>query len=100
MIDPLLEEAKEWSRKQGYVSVSYIQRIMRVGYTRAARLVDCMVEECFCEAEFAEGKGYRALKVCPTQPAPDAGYSAASSGIVNTSAESTSQTLPTPTQRR
>lgn len=62
MIDPLLDEAKEWSRKQGYVSVSYIQRIMRVGYTRASRLVDLMIEQEFCEAEYAEGKGYRALK--------------------------------------
>jgi len=34
-----------------------------------------------------------------TQPAPDAGDSAASSGIVNASAESTSQTDPAPTQR-
>ncbi len=34
-----------------------------------------------------------------TQPAPDAGESAASSGIVNASAESTSQAEPTPTQR-
>jgi len=99
MIDPLLDEAKEWSRKQGYVSVSYIQRIMRVGYTRASRLVDLMIEQEFCEAEYVEGKGYRALKICPTQLAPDAGESAASSGIVNASAESTFQAEPTPTQR-
>jgi hypothetical protein len=36
----------------------------------------------------------------PTQLAPDAGDSAASSGIVNASAESTSQTKSTPAQRR
>ena len=34
-----------------------------------------------------------------TPRSPDAGDSAASSGIVNASAESTSQTDPTPTQR-
>ncbi len=39
------------------------------------------------------------LKQRPTQLAPDAGDSAASSGIVNASAESTSQAEPTPTQR-
>ena len=47
MKDELLEQAKEWSRKQGFVSVSYIQRIMRIGYTRAARLVDYMIEDGF-----------------------------------------------------
>jgi|GEM_PF-4220487 len=66
MIDPLLDKAKELSRKQGCVSVSYIQRMMRVGYTRASRLVDLMIEQEFCEKEYAEGKGYRALKICPT----------------------------------
>jgi DNA segregation ATPase FtsK/SpoIIIE-like protein len=64
MIDPLFDEAKELSQKKGYVSVSYIQRMLRVGYTRAARLVDLMIEQEFCEAKYAEGKGYRALKVC------------------------------------
>lgn len=47
--DPLLSEAKEWSLKEGYVSVSYLQRILRVGYTRAARLVELLIEEGFCE---------------------------------------------------
>lgn len=46
--DPLLEEAKEHSRKKGTVSVSYLQRIMRIGYTRAARIVDLMEAEEFC----------------------------------------------------
>lgn len=72
MIDPLLDEAKEWSQKQGYVSVSYIQRVMRVGYTRASRLVDLMIEQKFCEAEYTEGKSYR--KICPTPLAPDLGW--------------------------
>ena len=39
------------------------------------------------------------LKQRPTQLAPDAGDSAASSGIVHASALSTSQAEPTPTQR-
>ena len=47
--DPLLPKAKEWSLKEGYVSVSYLQRILRVGYTRAARLVELLIEEGFCE---------------------------------------------------
>jgi len=47
--DPLLSDAKEWSLKEGYVSVSYLQRILRIGYTRAARLVELLIEEGFCE---------------------------------------------------
>ena len=64
-IDTLLDEAMELSKKQGFVSVSYIQRVMRIGYTRASRLVDEMIEKGFCEEEYAEGKGHRAL--CQTQ---------------------------------
>lgn len=53
--DPLLDEAKEWSKKQGYVTVSYIQRMMRIGYTRASKLVDLMIEEGFCEKDYLDG---------------------------------------------
>ena len=61
MKDELLEQAKEWSRKQGFVSVSYIQRIMRIGYTRAARLVDYMIEDGFCQDEYMAGTGHRQI---------------------------------------
>jgi S-DNA-T family DNA segregation ATPase FtsK/SpoIIIE len=40
--DPLLVEAIELVRKEGRASVSMLQRRMRIGYTRAARLVDMM----------------------------------------------------------
>ena len=40
--DPLLIEAIELVRKEGRASVSMLQRRMRIGYTRAARLVDMM----------------------------------------------------------
>lgn len=49
--DELIEQAKKVSRKVGYVSVSYLQRNMRIGYTRAASLVDKLVAEGFCEKE-------------------------------------------------
>ena len=61
MKDELLEQAKEWSRKQGFVSVSYLQRIMRIGYTRAARLVDYMIEDGFCQNEYMAGAGHRQI---------------------------------------
>jgi S-DNA-T family DNA segregation ATPase FtsK/SpoIIIE len=40
--DPLLNEAIGLIRREGRASVSMLQRRMRIGYTRAARLVDVM----------------------------------------------------------
>ena len=40
--DPLLEDAIKLVRRQGRASVSMLQRKMRIGYTRAARLVEAM----------------------------------------------------------
>jgi len=38
--DPLLKEAIEIVRKEGKASITMLQRKMRIGYTRAARMVD------------------------------------------------------------
>jgi len=43
--DPLLKEAIDLSRRQGRASISMLQRRLRIGYTRAARLVDIMEEK-------------------------------------------------------
>jgi S-DNA-T family DNA segregation ATPase FtsK/SpoIIIE len=40
--DPLLEEAIDLARRQGRASISMLQRRLRIGYTRAARLVETM----------------------------------------------------------
>ncbi len=42
--DPLLDEAIDLVRRQGRASVSMLQRRLRIGYTRAARLIDAMEE--------------------------------------------------------
>ncbi len=42
--DPLLNDAIDLVRREGRASVSMLQRRMRIGYTRAARLVDVMEE--------------------------------------------------------
>ncbi len=40
--DPLLEDAIKLVHRQGRASVSMLQRKMRIGYTRAARLIEAM----------------------------------------------------------
>ena len=44
-VDPLLVEAVDLVRKEGRASVSMLQRRMRIGYTRAARIVDMMEDK-------------------------------------------------------
>jgi S-DNA-T family DNA segregation ATPase FtsK/SpoIIIE len=43
--DPLLQEAIDLSRRQGRASISMLQRRLRIGYTRSARLVETMEEK-------------------------------------------------------
>jgi S-DNA-T family DNA segregation ATPase FtsK/SpoIIIE len=43
--DPLYSEAIDLVRRQGRCSVSMLQRRLRIGYTRAARLVDVLEEK-------------------------------------------------------
>jgi S-DNA-T family DNA segregation ATPase FtsK/SpoIIIE len=43
--DPLLKDAIDTVRREGRASVSMLQRRLRIGYTRAARLVDTMEEK-------------------------------------------------------
>jgi S-DNA-T family DNA segregation ATPase FtsK/SpoIIIE len=43
--DPLYIEAIDLSRRQGRASISMLQRRLRIGYTRAARLIETMEEK-------------------------------------------------------
>ena len=43
--DPLLYEAIDEIRRQGRASVSMLQRKMRIGYTRASRLIEAIEEQ-------------------------------------------------------
>ncbi|MGE5123942.1 MAG: DNA translocase FtsK, partial [Acidobacteriaceae bacterium] len=49
--DPLLDEAIDLSRRQGRASVSMLQRRLRIGYTRASRLVEAMQEKAIISKE-------------------------------------------------
>jgi S-DNA-T family DNA segregation ATPase FtsK/SpoIIIE len=54
--DDLLEEAKELIRERGEASVSLLQRRMRIGYPRAARLMDELEKEGLVGPARAGGK--------------------------------------------
>ncbi len=43
--DPLLPEAIDLVRREGKASITMLQRKMRIGYTRAARLIDALEEK-------------------------------------------------------
>jgi S-DNA-T family DNA segregation ATPase FtsK/SpoIIIE len=44
-MDPLLEESIDLIRRQGRASISMLQRRLRIGYTRAARLIETIEEK-------------------------------------------------------
>jgi S-DNA-T family DNA segregation ATPase FtsK/SpoIIIE len=43
--DPLLEEARQMAKAHEHISVSFLQRRLRIGYPRAARLMDMLQQE-------------------------------------------------------
>jgi S-DNA-T family DNA segregation ATPase FtsK/SpoIIIE len=43
--DPMMKDAIDLSRQQGRASISMLQRRLRIGYTRAARIIDTMEEK-------------------------------------------------------
>jgi S-DNA-T family DNA segregation ATPase FtsK/SpoIIIE len=43
--DPLFNEALDLARRQGRASISMLQRRLRIGYTRAARIIESMQEK-------------------------------------------------------
>ena len=71
MGDPLLNDAIDTVRREGRASVSMLQRRMRIGYTRAARLVDSMEEKGIVGPP-APGTGVReVLDYGPAAPPPE-----------------------------
>ena len=68
--DPLLEEAIDLSRRQGRASVSMLQRRLRIGYTRASRLVEAMQEKAVISRESGP-QGYEILDYGQAAPPAD-----------------------------
>ncbi len=66
--DPLLSEAIDFVRREGRASVSMLQRRMRIGYTRAARLVDVMEEKGIVSPPEGNTQVRQILDYGPTAP--------------------------------
>jgi S-DNA-T family DNA segregation ATPase FtsK/SpoIIIE len=66
--DPLLNEAIDFVRREGRASVSMLQRRMRIGYTRAARLVDVMEEKGIVSPPEGNTQVRQILNYGPTVP--------------------------------
>jgi len=71
--DPLLAEAIDLVRKEGRASVSMLQRRMRIGYTRAARIVDMMEDKGIIGAPEGTTQVRQVLDYGPTAPPKDDG---------------------------
>jgi S-DNA-T family DNA segregation ATPase FtsK/SpoIIIE len=72
-VDPLLAEAIDFVRREGRASVSMLQRRMRIGYTRAARIVDMMEDKGIVGAPEGTSQVRRILDYGPTAPPKDDG---------------------------
>ncbi len=70
--DPLLEEAIDLARRQGRASVSMLQRRLRIGYTRASRLVEAMQEKGVIGKDTGP-QGYEILDYGQAAPPVDEG---------------------------
>jgi S-DNA-T family DNA segregation ATPase FtsK/SpoIIIE len=71
--DPLLAEAIDLVRREGRASVSMLQRRMRIGYTRAARIVDMMEEKGIVGPPEGTSQLRQILDYGPTAPPKDDG---------------------------
>jgi S-DNA-T family DNA segregation ATPase FtsK/SpoIIIE len=66
--DPLLPEAISLVRKEGRASITMLHRRMRVGYTRAARLVDSMEDKGIIGPSLGTSQVREVLYYGPTAP--------------------------------
>ncbi len=60
--DDLLQQAKQFAQEVDYISVSALQRKLLVGYTQAKQILEMLIKDGICEAEFTVGQGYLILK--------------------------------------
>jgi S-DNA-T family DNA segregation ATPase FtsK/SpoIIIE len=66
--DPLYSEAVDLVRRQGRASISMLQRRLRIGYTRAARLIESMQEKGIVGPTQPGTQGLEVLDYGPAAP--------------------------------
>ena len=66
--DPLLPDAIDLVRREGRASITMLQRRMRIGYTRAARLIDTMESKGIIAASQVNSQVREVLDYGPTAP--------------------------------
>lgn len=67
-LDPLFDEAVDLVRRQGRASISMLQRRLRIGYTRAARLIETMQEKEIVGESRPGTQGLEVLDYGPAAP--------------------------------
>ena len=71
--DPLYSEAVDLVRREGRASITMLQRRLKVGYTRAARLIDEMEEKGVISGRQPNTQTREVLDYGPTAPPEDNG---------------------------
>jgi len=72
-LDPLFDDAVDFVRREGRASVSMLQRRMRIGYTRAARIVDMMEDKGIVSGPEGGTQVRSIIDYGPTAPPKDDG---------------------------
>jgi len=67
-LDPLFDEAVDLVRRQGRASISMLQRRLRIGYTRSARLIETMQEKEIVGPPQPGTQGLEVLDYGPAAP--------------------------------
>ena len=70
-LDPLFDEAVDLIRRQGRASISMLQRRLRIGYTRSARLIETIEEKGIIDAPQPGSQVREVLDYGPAAPPAD-----------------------------
>ena len=71
--DPLTGEVTDLVRREGRASISLLQKRLRIGYTRAARLIDHLEQKGIIGPQIANSQSREVLDYGPTAPPVDDG---------------------------
>lgn len=71
--DPLMDEVTDLVRREGRASISLLQKKLRIGYTRAARMIDSLEQKGVIGPQNANSQTREVLDYGPTAPPVDDG---------------------------